>query len=205
MPTTDARVDAYIAKAQPFAQPILHHVRGVIHAACPDVTETIKWGMPTFEYHGLLAGMAAFKAHATFGFWKGELVTGPTGRAKDAMWSFGKLTSVKDLPSKRTLAGFVKKAMRLAEAGVKAPRPLKHKKVAKAMRTPADLTVALRRVPKAKTAFAAFSPSARREYIEWITDAKRPETRAKRVETTVAWSALGRRMNWKYEAKSTRA
>lgn len=202
MPTTDPRVDAYIAKAQPFARPILRHVRSVVHGACPAVTETIKWGMPTFEYHGLLAGMAAFKAHATFGFWKGELVTGPTGKSKDAMWSFGKLTSIKDLPPRRTLAAFVKKAMTLAEAGVKVRRPLKHAKVAPAVRLPADLAAALRRVPKAKRQFDAFSPSARREYIEWVVGAKRPETRVKRIATTAEWAALGRRMNWKYEAKA---
>lgn len=199
MPTKDPRVDAYIAKAQPFAQPILRHVRGVIHEACPDVTETVKWGMPFFDYHGPLAGMAAFKAHATFGFWKGELVTGPTGRSKEAMWGFGKLTSVKDLPSKRTLIGFVKKAMKLAETGVKAARPVKHKKVVKPLRMPADLSTALKADAKAKRGFDALTPAARREYVEWILGAKRPETRAKRVATTVEWAALGRRMGWKYE------
>lgn len=199
MPTKDPRVDAYIAKAQPFAQSILRHVRGVIHEACPDVTETIKWGMPFFDYRGPLAGMAAFKAHATFGFWKGELVTGPTGRSKEAMWGFGKLTSVKDLPSKRALIGFVKKAMKLAEAGVKSARPVKHTKVVKTLRTPADLSAALKADTKAKRGFAGLTPAARREYVEWILSAKRPETRAKRVATTVEWAALGRRMNWQYE------
>lgn len=205
MPTTDARVSAYIAKAQPFARPILRHVRAVVHAACPSVTETIKWGMPTFEYHGILAGMAAFKAHATFGFWKGELVTGPTDASKDAMWSFGRLTSIEDLPPRRTLTALVKKAMRLAEAGVKVSRPLKHAPKAATLRLPADLAAALRRVPKAKRHFDAFSPSARREYIEWVVGAKRAETRSKRIATTVEWAALGRRMNWKYEAKAARA
>lgn len=199
MPTVDKRVDAYIAKAQPCAQPILRHVRAVIHQACPDVRETIKWGMPAFEYHGLMAGMAAFKAHATFGFWKGELVTGPTGRAKEAMWGFGKLTSVKDLPSKRALTGFVKKAMRLAEADSKPARPVKHRKPVKVLRMPADLAAALRADAKAKRGFDALTPAARREYLAWILEAKRAETRAKRVATTAAWAALGRRMNWKYE------
>jgi uncharacterized protein YdeI (YjbR/CyaY-like superfamily) len=202
MPTTDPRVDAYIAKAPPFARPIMRHVRAVVHAACPAVTETIKWGMPTFEYHGILAGMAAFKEHAAFGFWKGELVTGPTGKSKDAMWGFGKLKTIKDLPSKRVLTGYVQKAMQLAEAGVKVRRPLKHATKARPVRMPTDLASALRKVPTAKRQFDAFSPSARREYIEWVTDAKRAETRAKRIATTVEWAALGRRMNWKYEAKA---
>lgn len=201
MPTVDPRVDAYIAKSQPFAQPILRHLRGVIHEACPEVVETIKWGMPSFEYRGNLAGMSAFKAHAAFGFWKGELVTGPTGQAKNAMWGFGRLTSVKDLPAKRTLAGYVRKAMRLNEAGVKAaPRPRKHPPKSAAPRAPADLTAAIQKSAKAKRTWAALPPSAKRDYVEWIVDAKQAATRARRVATSVAWLAEGKRRNWKYEA-----
>jgi hypothetical protein len=117
----DKRVDAFIAKSEPFAQPILTHLREVIHAACPAVEENIKWRMPSFEYHGNLAGMASFKKHVAFGFWKGQLVTGKLSK-KDAMWGFGRITSVKDLPSKRELAAMVKKAMKLNETGVKQTR-----------------------------------------------------------------------------------
>jgi uncharacterized protein YdeI (YjbR/CyaY-like superfamily) len=193
----DPRVDAYIAKAQPFAQPILAHLRELLHAACPDVEETIKWGMPAFIYHGMLAGMASFKAHAAFGFWRGRLVTNASDKAKDAMWQFGRLTSVKDLPPKRRLASMVKQAMKLNEAGVKAPRPVKHAKAA--LRTPADLAAALKSKAKAKAFFAALPASAKRDYIEWITGAKRAETRAERVATTVQWLSEGKRRNWKYE------
>ena len=193
----DPRVDAYIAKAQPFAQPILTHVREVVHSACPDVEETIKWGMPTFMYHVMLAGMSSFKAHAAFGFWKGKLVTDTKDKSGDAMWQFGRLTSVKDLPSKRELAKLVKQAMKLNEAGVKTPRRVKH--VKPSLRTPADLSAALAKKPKAKAFFATLAPSAKRDYIEWITEAKRAETRAERVATTVEWLGEGKRRNWKYE------
>ncbi len=193
----DARVDAYIAKAQPFAQPLLRYLREAVHTACPGVTETIKWGMPSFEYHGILAGMAAFKAHAAFGFWKGQLITGNAATRKDAMWGFGRLTSVKDLPPKRALLAMIKKAAKLNEAGAKAPRPVKHAKPA--LRTPADLSAALRAKPKAKAFYATLSLSAKRDYIEWITDAKQPATRSKRVAETVKWLGEGKRRNWKYE------
>lgn len=202
MPKKDRRVDAYIAKAQPFAQPILRHIRSVIHEACPDVVETIKWGMPSFEYHGILAGMSAFKAHAAFGFWKGELVTGPTGQKANAMWGFGKLTSVKDLPAKRTLAAYVRKAMRLNEAGAEsAPRPRKHTRQAVGTRAPADLAAALRASAKAKRTWDAFPPSAKRDYVDWIVEAKQAATRARRVATAAEWIAAGKRRNWKYEAR----
>lgn len=200
MPTTDQRVDAYIAKAPPFAQPILTHLRAVVHDACPDVVETLKWGVPSFEYRGLLAGMAAFKAHAAFGFWKGDLVTGPTGKSAEGMWGFGRLTSVKDLPSKRILAGYVKKAMALNESDVKVERPRKHKPVA-LDQLPPDLLAALAKSAKARKVFEAFPPSAKRDYIEWVVTAKRPETRAARVATAIEWMAEGKRRNWKYERK----
>jgi uncharacterized protein YdeI (YjbR/CyaY-like superfamily) len=193
----DPRVDAYVAKAQPFARPILTQAREVLHSACPDVEETIKWGMPAFMYHGILAGMASFKAHATFGFWKGKLITDTAGKSSEAMWQFGKLTSVKDLPSKSELAKLVKQAMKLNEAGVKTARVLKHAKPA--LRTPADLAVALKSKAKARAFFASLAPSAKRDYIEWITEAKRAATRAERVATTVKWLGEGKRRNWKYE------
>lgn len=196
MGTRDKRVDAFIAKAEPFAQPILTHLRELVHAACPEVQETIKWGMPSFEYHGILAGMASFKKHAAFGFWKGQLVVDSPSR-KDAMWGFGRITSVKDLPSKRELTALIKTAMKLNEAGVKPPRAVKHAKPA--ARVPADLAAAFAKSAKAKAFYATLSPSAKREYVEWITGAKRPETRATRVKTAVSWMGQGKRFGWKYE------
>lgn len=201
MGTRDPRVDAYIARQKEFAQPILTHIREVVHETCPDCTETLKWSAPFFDYQGrILCGMAAFKAHATFGFWKGSLIDGvsPNRNAGgDAMGNFGKLTSVNDLPDERTLAGLIRQAMRLNEQGVTAPRA---KKAAKpAPKTPPELAAALKKNRKAAAQFEAFPPSHRREYVEWIAEAKRDETKAKRVAQAVEWIAEGKGRNWKYQ------
>ena len=193
----DKRIDAYIAKSAPFARPILTHLRAVVHEACPGAEETLKWGMPSFTYHGILCGFAAFNAHATFGFWRGSLIVGTNApKTRDAMGQFGRITSLKDLPPKRTLLGYVKEAMRLNQQGIKAPA--KRKPPKKTRPTPLDLGAGLDRSAKAKAAWAAFSPSARREYIEWITEAKRAETRTVRLKTTLTWVAQGKQRNWKY-------
>ena len=197
MGTRDKRVDAYIAKSADFAKPILTHLRAVVHEGCPEVEETIKWGMPSFTYHGILCGMAAFKAHCAFGFWRGTLIVGKdAAKTQEAMGQFGCLETVKDLPSKRVLLGYIKEAMRLNEQGIKAPAKRKLKK--KALPTPADLAAGLKKSAKARVAWAEFSPSAQREYIEWITEAKRAETRAERLKTTLKWVAEGKQRNWKY-------
>ena len=193
----DKRIDAYIAKSAPFARSILTHLRAVVHEACPGAEETLKWGMPSFTYHGILCGFAAFNAHATFGFWRGSLIVGTNApKTRDAMGQFGRITSLKDLPPKRTLLGYVKEAMRLNQQGIKAPA--KRKPPKKTRPTPLDLGAGLDRSAKAKAAWAAFSPSARREYIEWITEAKRAETRTVRLKTTLTWVAQGKQRNWKY-------
>lgn len=204
MSTRDPRIDRYIAGAAPFARPILVHLRGLVHAACPGVEETLKWGMPSFTYHGILCGMAAFKQHATFGFWKHSLVV-EKGRhpAATAMGSFGRLTSISDLPSKRILTTYIRKAMRLNEEGVSA-RPKTARTSKPAPRVPTDLRNALATSQKARAAWTTFSPSHRREYIEWITDAKRPDTRERRVATTLEWLILGRHRNWQYESRAPR-
>lgn len=193
----DPRIDAYIARAAPFAQPILAHVRSLVHEACPGVEETIKWGMPTFVHAGgILCGMAAFKQHASFGFWKHALVVGE-GEPREGMGSYGKLASLADLPPKRTLLAHVRKAMALNEAGVKSPVRKSAPKPPPV--TPPDLAAALADAPAAQAAFDAFPPGCRREYIDWIVEAKRAETRARRVAEAVAWMAAGKRRNWKYE------
>ncbi len=193
----DKRIDAYIARAPEFARPILNHLRAVVHETCPDVQETLKWSMPAFEYHGLLCSMATFKQHATFGFWKGKLIVGADGAdLETAMGQFGRITSVKKLPSKRVLMGYVKKAMALNEAGTTVKRAVKAKPP---LRMPADLKAALARDRRALATFEGFSPSARRDYLEWVLDAKQSATRAKRITTTVEWVAEGKRRNWKYE------
>jgi len=195
MPKRDPRVDDYIASAPEFARPILEHLRALVHRNCPQVEETVKWRMPSFEYHGLLCGMAAFKQHCTFSFWKQQLVVGDAAD-EGAHGQFGRIQRLQDLPSDKMLGGYVKKAMQLNEADVKVPRT---RSVARpAPDTPDDLAAALRKNKKAATTFAAFSPSCKREYVEWITEAKRAETRAKRVATAVEWLAEGKQRNWKY-------
>ena len=194
----DERVDAYIERQAEFAKPILSKLRAMVHAACPDCDETLKWSMPSFIYKGsILAGMAAFKAHATFGFWQAKLVVGQTGREREAMGSFGRLTRVEDLPDDATMAALIRKAMTLVDTGEKAPRPVKHPKPA--LETPPDLLEALAANEAARATFDDFPPSARRDYLDWLADAKRPETRAKRLAQAVEWMAEGKRRNWKYE------
>lgn len=194
----DPRVDAYIARSPEFAKPILKRIREEVHAACPDVQEDMKWGSPHFMYKGMLCAMASFKQHAAFGFWKGSLVVGPAAGDLNAAGWFGRLTSASDLPPRKALAGYVKKAMALNDAGITAPR--KPKQPAKPIKVPPDLAAALKG-KKAKAAFDAFSPSHRREYIEWITEAKSAETRARRLAQAVAWIEEGKSRNWKYERK----
>jgi uncharacterized protein YdeI (YjbR/CyaY-like superfamily) len=195
----DPRVDAYIAKSADFAKPILAHLRETVHAACPEVEEAIKWSTPAFMYRGMLCGMAAFKQHATFGFWKNSLVFGDRATSTNPMEQFGRLTKVSDLPPAATLSAYVRKAARLNDEGVKVAR--KPKAAPKPIRVPADLAAALKKVKRAQAAFDAFSPSHKREYIEWITEAKSNETHARRLTQAVAWIAEGKSRNWKYERK----
>jgi uncharacterized protein YdeI (YjbR/CyaY-like superfamily) len=196
MPGHDPRVDAYIAAAAEFARPILEEIRKRVHAACPQVEETIKWGMPNFVHAGgILCGMAAFKQHASFGYWKHALVMGEAER--DGMGSYGKLASVGDLPPKARMQADLKRAMKLNEEGVK---PERRKPASKpAPEVPGDLAAALDKDKAAKATFDGFPPSCKREYIDWIVEAKREETRAKRVAQAVEWMAAGKRRNWKYE------
>jgi uncharacterized protein YdeI (YjbR/CyaY-like superfamily) len=195
--TRDPRVDAYIARQADFARPILDHLRACVHSACPETKETLKWGMPSFLYKGkILAGMAAFKAHATFGFWRSG-VAAEVGAGQDAMGQFGRLTSVADLPALDRLAALIGKAMASIDSGPppkKAPRPPKPE-----LPVPDALKAALEANPRAAEVFDAFAPSCRREYVEWVAEAKRPETRDKRIVQAVAWMAQGKKRNWKYE------
>ena len=201
MPERDPRVDAYIEKADPFARPILRHIRQVVHQACPGVQETMKWSFPHFEYHGLLCSMAAFKQHCAFGFWKGaQVISGTSGPKTDAMGQFGRITSVEDLPNARTLASYVKHAATLNAEGVKEPkRDVEERAPRRPVKVPADFAAALLRNRKAAAAFQAFSPSHRREYVEWIVEAKRDETRRRRIATAIEWIAEGKGRNWRYE------
>jgi uncharacterized protein YdeI (YjbR/CyaY-like superfamily) len=198
--TTDPRVDAYIEKSAAFAKPILKHLRRLVHRAQPAASEAIKWGMPSFIYQGsILCGMAAFKAHCTFGFWHQGMskAIGAAGKkAAEAMGSLGRITSIDELPSDADLGGYIQHASKLIDAGAPArPKP----KPKKALSVPADLAAGLKRSAAAKRRFAEFTPGKLREYIEWIVEAKRPETRAKRLASTLEWVAEGKSRNWKYE------
>ena len=197
MGTRDKRLDAYIAKSPDFAKPILTQIRETVHATCPDVEETLKWGMPAFMYQGILCQMAAFKEHASFGFWKGALVT-EVSSDKTAAGQFGRLTTIKDLPSKKDMTRFIKRAMELNEAGTPVKRPVKHtpKKVPP---MPEYFMAEIKKNKKALTTYEGFSPSMRREYIEWVTDAKGDDTRARRIAQAVEWMAEGKSRNWKYQ------
>jgi uncharacterized protein YdeI (YjbR/CyaY-like superfamily) len=198
MPTTDPRVDAYIANSAAFAQPILAHLREVIHAACPQVEETIKWSMPHFEYQGLLCNFASFKQHCAFGFWKGELLlAAEDDKGREAMGQFGRITSIKDLPPKKILTAYIKKAMKLNEEGVKAVRA---KPAARALVVPDYFLAALEANPAAYEVFNGFPPSAQRDYCDWLTEAKTEATRNKRMAQAVEWIAEGKRRHWKYES-----
>jgi uncharacterized protein YdeI (YjbR/CyaY-like superfamily) len=196
MGTRDPRVDEYIENAAPFARPILTEIRARVHKSCPDVVETIKWRNVSFEHHGMLAGMASFKEHCAFGFWKHDLVVGAEAKAKEAMGSFGRITKLSDLPSKAEFGSLVKKAVQLNVEGVKNERP---KNPQKKIAMPAPLATALAKNKKAKTAFDAFSPSKQREYMEWIGSAKQDDTRRRRLEQAIAWISEGKSRNWKYE------
>src|SRR5215469_9033680 len=202
MPATDARIAAYIAKSGDFAKPILSHLRKLVHKACPDATETMKWSMPFFETSGsILCNMAAFKEHCSFGLWNAPLLKDPEGilqvKDKNAMGHFDRITSLKDLPADKIIIAYLKEGAALNEQGIKKPAP---KKTAKPeLPVPPELATALKRNKKAKSVFEEFPPSHRREYIEWITEAKTDATKEKRVSTTIEWLEEGKSRNWKYQ------
>ena len=198
MGARDPRVDAYVEKSAEFARPILTRIRETVHEACPEAEETLKWGFPHFTHKGILCSMAAFKQHCTLNFWKGDQVLESGIVSREAMGQFGRLTSVEDLPAAKVLRGYVKKAAALNDAGT--PGPISRRTRSKGEpKVPEDLRAALKRDKEARATYEGFPPGQRREYVEWITEAKRPETRAKRLATAVEWLAEGKRRNWKYE------
>lgn len=197
MGSRDPRVDAYILKSAGFAQPILRSLRETVHRTCPGVEEDIKWGFPHFMYRGMLCSMAAFKEHCAFGFWKGALVLPAERRSEAAMGQFGRISRLADLPSRKVLAGSIRRAMQLNEKGVKPERRAPRAKPP--IPVPPALTRALGRNPRAKAGFTKLSPSHQREYLEWISEGKAEATRNRRVSTAVEWLAEGKTRNWKYE------
>ena len=204
MPKTHPQVDAYIAKAEPFAQPILQHIRKLVYKAYPEMEEEIKWSFPHFVYKGTVCSMAAFKQHCAFGFWKAAIMKDPAGiletEDRGAMGHFNRITSLKDLPADKILITYIKEAVRLNEQGIKLPSKPKPK-VKKELPIPPPLAAALKKNKKAAATFAQFSASHKNEYIEWITEAKTELTQSKRTATTIEWLTEGKPRNWKYQGK----
>jgi uncharacterized protein YdeI (YjbR/CyaY-like superfamily) len=200
MSRKDQRIDAYIARSADFARPILSHVRKLAHAACPEVEETLKWGMPHFLHKGILLGMAAFKQHCALHFWKGSLIFGSKGFNGEAMGQFGRITSMADLPGDQALLGYIRKAVEFNEAGIKKTSGGKSKNK-KVIVVPDYFQGALAENAKARATFENFSYSHRKEYVEWITEARRAETRARRIQTALKLLAAGKPHNWKYQSR----
>ena len=194
MARRDPRVDAYIKRAAPFAKPILTRLRKIVHTGCLDVEETIRWNSPFFDYRGPICFMAGFKQHCVFGFWKGSLLFGK--KSKGAMGHFGRITSMEDLPNEKKLIGYLRKAAELSEAGIEKSRSRSRGK--QKLSVPPDLKAALQKNSKARKRFENFSHSHKKEYVDWIADAKRDETRKRRLQTAIQWMAQGKSQNWKY-------
>jgi len=204
MAQKDRRIDAYIVKAQPFAWPILEYLRDLVHRACPDVKETIKWGMPHFDYKGeMMCHMASFKQHCAFGFWKASLMNDKkrieNAKGETAMGNFGKITGLKDLPSDAKMIRYIKEAMKLNDEGIKVEKkkPLTKKDI----EAPDYFLKELKKNKAALKTFNMFSPSNKKEYIMWITDAKTEATRKSRMKTAIEWMEEGKQRNWKYMKK----
>jgi uncharacterized protein YdeI (YjbR/CyaY-like superfamily) len=203
MSTTNIKIDAYINNSADFARPILIHLRKVVHKACPDVQERIKWGMPHFDYKdNMLCSMASFKQHCAFSFWKASLMKDKTlmmnAKRETSMGHLGRITSLKDLPPEKKLISYIKEATKLNDDGVKLDKkPLAAKTT---LNIPKELTFALQSNKKAERTFNEFSYSNKKEYVEWITSAKTDDTRNKRLETAVEWLKEGKVRHWKYKS-----
>lgn len=203
METFDKRIDDYIASSAEFAKPILNYLRELIHQASPEISETIKWGMPFFDYKGTVCNFASFKQHCTFGFWKSSLLPDPANvlksEAESAMGQFGRITAIGDLPSKEVIMEYVRNAVLLNETGVKVARKKSTEGIVEPIQPPGYFIEALSKNPLAQSTFEKFSNSHKKEYIEWIKEAKTETTREKRLSTTLLWLSEGKSMNWKYK------
>jgi len=204
MAKKDPRIDLYISKSADFAKPILLHLRELVHIACPDVLETIKWSFASFDYQGPMCSMAAFKQHCAFGFWKASLMKDKAlianAESESAMGHYGKITALKDLPSDKKIIAHIKEAMMLNEKGIKLP-PKKVTTAKKETVVPVYFLKQLKKNKKAFATFESFSPSHKREYVEWIIEAKTDETKKRRMETAIEWMSEGKSRNWKYMKK----
>ncbi|MEO6539116.1 MAG: YdeI/OmpD-associated family protein [Ferruginibacter sp.] len=198
-------IDAYISKSAAFAQPVLNHIRDLVHSTCPEVEEKMKWSFPHFDYKGeMMCSMAAFKHHAVLGFWKAALMKDSSllqkARSEESMGHFGKITSVNELPPDKKLIAYIKEAMKLNNLGIKLPsKPKSSEK--KDIIVPDYFATALSKNKKAAEIFDAFSPSHKKEYVEWITGAKTEETKVKRMARAIETMTEGKSLNWKYAKK----
>lgn len=204
MGKTDARVDSYIERMQPFAQEILTLIRQIVHKACPEAVETIKWSFPHFMYKGNLCYMSGWKTHCAFGFWNRKLMEDPdkifAERGSGGMGDLGYIKSRKDLPSQKIMVKYVKAAMKVNEEGPSRVRKL-IKKEKPPVKTPDYFLAALKKNKAAEKIYWISSESMKREYVEWITEAKTEATRQKRIATSIEWLAEGKNRNWKYQKK----
>lgn len=204
MKNTDERIDAYIAKSADFAKPILTHLRALVHEACPEIRETWKWSFPHFDYRGIVCSMAAFKQHCSFGFWKASLMK-DAGKlltnGSEAMGQLGQLKSLADLPPDAALIAYIKEAVELNEKGVKLPPRTVAADAKKELEIPEYLVAALEGSAQAAETFENFSYSNKKEYVEWLAEAKTPDTRAKRLATAIEWMSEGKSRHWKYAKK----
>jgi uncharacterized protein YdeI (YjbR/CyaY-like superfamily) len=195
--SSDPRIDAYIAKAQPFARPILEKARERAHAAVPGIEEAIKWSMPAYTIGGKIVLItAAFKAHAALNFWRGQELDS-SHSAVGAMGQFGRIRSLDDLPADGELDRLIREAAELAKSAP-TPRKTKHEPKPPPELHP-DFAAALSKSPQAKAALDGFPPSAQRDYFEWIAEAKTDATRHKRIATAIEWLSEGKRRHWKYQ------
>src|SRR3954470_7894302 len=198
----DPRIDDYISKSADFAKPILNHLRALVHKACPDVKETMKWSFPHFEYaNNILCSMASFKQHCAFGFWHASLMQDPNGLLavgeKTSMGHLGPMKTLDDLPADEVLIKYIKEAMALNEKGTK---PKKERaQTVKEVEVPSFFLDALKENATALTTFENFSPSHKKEYVEWLTEAKTEATRSKRITTAIEWLKEGKSRHWKYK------
>ncbi|MBK8554066.1 MAG: YdeI/OmpD-associated family protein [Ignavibacteria bacterium] len=206
MVIVDKRIDLYIEKSADFAKPILRHLRDIVHKTCPEAEEKMKWSFPHFDYKGeMMCSMASFKQHCAFGFWKASLMKDSeklfqkTG--KTAMGQLGQIKSLKDLPTDKVLTASIKEAMKLNEDGLKVTKSGNVSK--NEIEVPLYLKKALRSNPTAHRIFNNFSPSHKREYLEWIVEAKTEETRNRRMANALEMISEGKTRNWKYMQKKT--
>jgi len=202
LPSSEPEVDAYAEGVEAFAKPILAHLRGLIRATCPEVVETLKWGIPHFDYRGeMMCIFAAYRSHCAFSFWKSALMSDPRLKASIDLPAskrfMGKLRSLADLPVDAELTAWIREAMLLNEQGAKVA-PRKTSAAPKIVVAPPAFVERLAASPSVKAMFESKSASFQKEYNVWIAEAKTEATRDKRINEALAWIAEGKGRFWKY-------